>query len=435
MTLKLVLRGLWRHKVRTIITAASLVVGHLLGLVFIALNGGGHEMMVELGIRQGSAGHVVLQAPGYQKQRSVELLLPNPEQLARQVRAALPKARVTMRAFGAGLARSSSGSVALMLAGVVPRSERELSEMPKHIKRGVYLGVVPGGTAPAAADPLWCARSQPAGRPRVRPIVVGAELAKTLHLELCDKLVIDAQGLGSRESGQFRLVGIFKTGSSDIDSAFAQIEIGDMQQLLHLGEGVHQIAIFVADAAASSPALQVLRSRRDPSLAAHSELLGWKEAMPELAEFIWLDEAGGWIFLLILYLIVAIGIVNTILMSVMERTRELGIMRALGAGPLRILQLILAEGLVLGLFGVVLGTLLALPLLHYLATVGIDLTQYTEGGAMEAGGVAMTVMTARITPMEVLWAGLAVCGMAVVAAIYPAARAARMGLIRAIYQL
>jgi len=225
-------------------------------------------------------------------------------------------------------------------------------------------------------------------------------------------------------------VGIFRYGSPDLDASFVNLRLGDAQRMLHLGDGVHQVAVFAPSLHETDRVLAgVRRVVRDPSL----QVLRWDKAMPEMAEFIWLDEASGYVFLVIVYLIIGIGILNTILMSVIERTREFGVMRALGASPWRVVWLVLAEGAAIGAIGVLVGTATGMPLVHYLETTGIDMSQFSEG-AMEAGGVVMTVVKGKLYLASALWASVGIFGMAVVAAIYPAIRAARVQVLRAIHQ-
>lgn len=435
LSLKLAFRGLWRHKIRTIITLSAVAFGHCLGVVFVSMNDGGHELMIELGVRQGRAGHVVVQAEGYQRSQSVELLVPNPGALKEQIRSALPEAVITSRVFGGGLARTAAEAVGILFAGVEPPTERQVNDVVDRIVKGVYLGADEQAIAQAerrqgGKDTLWCARPPGPDEPLRRQVIVGAQLAKTLRLDLCDGLVIDAQGMGSRESMRFLVVGIFQWNSPDLDSSFVSMRLSDAQQMLHLGVGVHQVAVFVASIRDTARADQQVRAIVDVPML---EVLTWDRAMPEMAEFIWLDEASGYIFMVIVYLIIGIGILNTMLMSVMERTRELGVMRALGMGPWRIVSQVLGEGALIGLLGVILGGLTAIYPAYYLQTTGIDMQQFSES-AMEMGGVAMTVLKGKLYFSSALWATLGIFGMAVAAAIYPAVRAARMPVLRAIQQ-
>lgn len=436
LSLKLAFRGLWRHKVRTIITLLAVAFGQLMGLVFLTMNDGGHELMIELGVRQGRAGHVVVQAKDWQKTQSVELMVTDADRIRQVIRERLPKSRVVLRAFGGGLAKTASKAVGVLFAGVEPSREKHVTELADKIVQGVYLGASSDAITKAERKlkkkgALWCARPVGPDEPPRRQIVIGAQLAKSLKTDLCRRVNLRAQGLGKQEEAAFLVVGIFKTGSADMDGFFVHLALPDVQQLLHLGTGVHQVAVFVKSAKASKSAARAIRAAvPDRSL----DVLAWDKALPEMAEFIWLDEASGYVFLIIVYLIIGIGILNTILMSVMERTREFGVMRALGAGPGRIVLLVLAEGMVIGLIGMIIGSLGSLPLVHYLETTGVDFAQWSDGEAMEAGGLAMTVIKGKLYMTSALWASGIIVGMSMLAAIYPAIRAAKVKVLKAIHQ-
>ncbi len=443
MTIKLALRGLWRHKIRTLITLGAIFTSHCWGLVFLSMNDGGHELMVEMGIRQGRAGHVVVQARDYQKTQAVELLVTDPQRVRRIIKERVPRSRVVLRAFGSGLARSASDAVGVMFSGVEPNQERHVDMLAKKMVRGVYLGASEeeirraedrerarkGRLGPKG---LWCARPARQDEPPRKPVIIGVRMAETLRLGLCDKLVLDVQGMGDKEQAKMLVVGIFKTGTADLDAFALQAPLGVVQQLLHIGGAVHQVAVFVGSIKRTRETVAAIRG---PIESGSLVVLPWDKAMPEMAEFIWLDEASGYVFMLILYLIVMIGVLNTVLMSVMERTREFGVMRALGAGGGRIVGLVLAEGFFLGLIGIGIGCVLAAYPLYFLETTGIDMTLFTSGGAVEAGGVAMTIVKGKIYMSALLRASAAIVAMTVVAAMYPAVRAARVGVLKAIHQV
>ena len=431
---KLAFRGLWRHKIRTGITLMAIAFGLFMMIVFMGMSDGSHEQMIELGVRQASGGHVVVQADGYQEERAVELLVNDPEKIRKRIMATKPRAKTVFRAFGGGLAKTSSNVAGLLFMGVEPRRERHISDLPGRIVKGVYLHAGLKAIKGAEKKPkaLWCARPP---RPGVLPIsqaVLGVQLAKTLKIGLCGKLVIDAQGLADRESAQFRVVGLFKTGNSDLDSSFAQLPIADVQRLLHLGKRVHQVSVFVGAAAQGKMAAKVLRKAiANPEL----KVLPWDKALPELAEFIWLDDASMYVFIIIIFVIVGIGVLNTILMSVMEQTREFGLMRALGAGPWRIVGIVMTEAALLGVLGVIVGLAAGLPLNNYFETTGIDINKLVEGG-FEGAGVAITgVIHSKLYLSSAVLGTLSVFGMALVAAVYPAIRAAQIKVLKAIHHV
>jgi len=165
--------------------------------------------------------------------------------------------------------------------------------------------------------------------------------------------------------------------------------------------------------------------RDDSSLA----VLTWDKAMPEMAEFIAMKKSSGWVFIFIVMLIMAIGVLNTVLMSVMERVREFGVMRALGAGPGRILGLVLTEGALLGLLGVTLGLLISWPLIHYLETTGIVYPK-----PMSAVGVTVTSIKARLELSTLVYFSLGLFLTTVAATLMPALRAARVKVLSAVHQ-
>ena len=438
LTLKLAVRGLWRHKVRAIITLVAVVFGQFLFLFFMAMTDGGHDQMIEIGIRQGRTGHVVVQADGYQESQAMELLVPDGGAIRDKISNKDNKLNVALRVFGGGLARTAAGSVGVFFAGVEPEREREVSELPEKLIKGVYLGAAEKevGRAERSVGELWCARgSKPGGESVVRshPVVVGAQLADTLKLQLCDKLVVDAQGMGSQESRQFRVVGVFKTGNSDLDGAYIQLMLNHAQEILHLGNGVHQVAVFGESARETESIFaDVNKALGDrPGLV----VLSWDEVIKEMAELIWLDKVSGYVFVGILLIIIGTGVLNTVLMSVMERTREFGVMRALGTRSGRIFGLVLVEGALIGLIGVIVGSLIGLPVIRYFETTGIDMSKFSDGDAMEMGGVAITVIKGKLYPMSFVFATLSVFFMAVLSSIYPAVRAVRMHILKAIHHV
>lgn len=433
LTLKLAFRGLWRHKVRTLLTLSAVVFGLLLLQVFVALNDGGHEQMVEIGVRQGSAGHVVVQAEGYQAERALEYTVQDGAAVRRAVTSRLPAAKVVLRTFGGGLARTSHDSTGVIFSGVEPARERHVSGIAAAIQRGVYLDAnTTVGARQATEKELWCVHPPRPGEPPVRRAVIGTQMARTLKLGLCDKLVLDAQGMGAQESAQLRVVGIFRTGNSDLDGSFVIVPLADSQRILHLGQAVHQVAVFVKDSLAAPAATRAVRA----ALADHPglEILPWDRALPELAEFIWFDDASMWVFNIILLVIIGIGVLNTILMSVMERTREIGVMRGIGMSGRTVVGLVMTEAALIGLLGTALGWALAAPLVHYFSTTGIDLAALT-GADAEIGGVTISVMKAKLYPARALLGTGIVLGMALLAGIYPAVRAARLRVLRAIHHV
>jgi ABC-type lipoprotein release transport system permease subunit len=320
--------------------------------------------------------------------------------------------------------------VGVFFMGVEPGRERHVSELAKKVVKGVYLGSDEAAIAKAEKKKgeLWCARPPGKDQPPVKQVVVGVNLAHTLKLKLCEKLTLDAQGMGNRESESFRIVGMYQTGSSDIDGFFLQIPLAHGQRLLGVGDGVHQVSVILKNAKQSKKATAAIKAAlgADKGL----EILSWKEALPMMDEFISMKRVSGWVFIIIVVVIAAIGVLNTVFMSVMERTREFGVMRALGTSPGRVMGQVFMEGVVLGALGVLAGLLISWPLVYYLETTGIV---YPE--PVEAAGVTITAIKGKLYFWSAVEGSLFVFCTAVVAAFLPAIRAARLKVLEAIHNV
>lgn len=432
LTLKLAFRGLWRHRMRTLFTLIAVAFGHLFLLVSVSLSEGGLMEMVEIAIRQGTAGHVVVQAEGYQKSAAVELIVEDGEAVRKTIRRRLKRGQLLLRAFGGGLVSSASDSVGIRFTGVEPQRERRVSELARRLNRGVYLGATSEQIDDAEKrlkkkDVLSCARPAAAGDAAPHQVVIGAQLAKTLRVDLCDGITLQAQGLGAQEQLKLRVVGVFYTGNQNLDGYYANITLTDARRLLRLGEGVHQVAVILPSQKGSVAAARTVRESlgTDTSL----DVLTWDKAMPEMAEFIGMKKSSGFVFIFIVVIILAIGVLNTVLMSVMERVREFGVMRALGAGPERILALVLTEGALLGAIGVAAGVVLSLPLIHYLETTGIVYPK-----PMEAAGVSIQAFKAKLELGTLITYSVGLFLTTVLASLIPALRAARVHVLKAVHQ-
>lgn len=396
--LKLALRNLLRNRRRTAITACAIGVGLAMLIVSSGVGDGSHNQMIDSGVG-GLAGHVVVQGAGWQRSRQADLAVPDTPALMRQLQALFPTGRVVPRVFLQGLLNSPTGSVGVSLSAVVPALECQVNELCDNIVAGHYLDGSP------------------------QQVVLGQTLARTLHVGPGDKVVLMVQRRGAIESRLLRVSGLFRIGIDEIDGFYAQLPLAAAQDLLGLGDDVTQLSLHLADARAADAATARLRAALP---AAGIEVLPWREALPELYEFVLLDDAGLYLLALIIAAIVAMGIMNTVLMSVLERQREFGVLLALGMTPRRLVALVLLEATLLGVLATAAGVTLGLLGNWPLAVTGLDYSALA-GESMEASGVVLrTRIFSQLTVSKVaLFAGLAVA-LTVLAAIYPALKAARL---------
>ncbi len=401
-------RNLFRNKRRTLITMSAIAFGLGLLIVSSAMGDGGHNQMIRYGVAN-QAGHVVVQGKGYQKEGKVEIVVPSVPEVLQIARKLAPGAKIVERVFFQGLLTSPRSAVGVAMVGVQPEIEAEVGDLDTKIVEGRYLH----------ADDT-------------QGIIIGKALAETLAVELDDKVILMTQQNGEIQNVLFRVVGLFKTGMDELDGFYAHVPMKKAQEALAMGGGVTQISIHLQDPDETDAIALAL----DEALAGLPvEVLPWQEALPELYEFILLDDGGMYVLLMIIAIVVAFGILNTVLMSVLERTRELGVMLSLGMTPWQVGKMILYEASLLGLCSIVLGSGIGGLMSWPLIVNGVDLTEMMGGAeAMGAAGVPMEMMLyGELSPMKVVFFACLTFVLTLLAAIYPTWKAARLHPVEAIH--
>ncbi|MEQ1503252.1 MAG: FtsX-like permease family protein [Myxococcota bacterium] len=398
-------RNLLRNPRRTFITGLAIAGGLALMVVGINLNAGQYGTMIRNGISV-LAGHVVVQAPGWQKDRKVEQLVADADPIAAELAAAWPDAVITRRIWVDGLLTSPTSSAGVAITGVDPVPEAAVGQVDTQIVEGRWLSGEGKG------------------------LVVGVGLAKSLGVGLGDKVVYLGQHGDEMTSRLFRVEGIFRTGAADIDGFLAYVPLEAARALLDAPGSAHQVALHLDDPNASDAAEARVRGM----VGDRAEVLGWRAAIPEIDGMIRVDKKANDVLMSVLGTIVAIGVLNTVLMSVMERVREFGVLMAIGMKPRRLASMILLEGLLLGLFAVTAGVAAGTALSYPLVVDGIDVTKLSGGEAMSTAGVVLdAVMYAAWDPVRVGRYAVMGVALSVLAAAWPAWRVTRYRPIEALH--
>jgi len=402
---KLAWRQLLRHRARTLITGTAIALALTLFNVSLALGDGMYAKMMGAAERSAGGG-VLVHARGYWESREPSAVVASPRPLLDTL-AATPGVRaLAPRVLLEGVLTSAAhdGLAAVNLRGIDPAAERPFNDLSRFLARGAFL---------SDDDP--------------RAIVLGAKLAHDLAVDLGDRVVFrftDAHG--DEAQALFRLRGVVATGSTDLDRQVALVRLATAQEAAHTAGGVTQLGVLGA------PGLDLLtlKDRLAHALgaaAAPLELLTWREAMPELVGFIEMDGNMNIMFALIIFGIVAFGIANTFLMSVLERVRELGLLSALGLTPARVGGLLLRETALLALLAMGAGYALSLLAHAWFSTHGLDYSQFV-GSDVEVSGVILDdlLITSVVDLPRWIGSGLAVFAMILLSALYPAWRATRL---------
>jgi len=411
-------RNLWRNPRGTLLTALALGLGLALLLISLGLLDGGHEQTIADGVRFGP-GHVVIQAKGYQDSGSDELLLP--AQVVSRIEEFLQTAvmkpvvrGVSPRLLATGLLSSSANSAGVRIMGVIPQDEPAVSFIPQRIVEGTYLS---NGNPPG--------------------VVIGAELASNLEVKIGSRVVLMTQALRQpgietksrageeMQSTLLRVSGIFQTGLEAIDANIIQLPLSAAQTLLGVPGGqVTQVALLLQQEGDSPLVARALRKQLTGSPV---EVLTWRESIPMLAQILGLDHAFNYIMNGVILAMVGLGILNTILMRVLERRYEFGVCKALGLRPRQLAVMVIGESLALTAISLALGLALGLSVEHYFANSGLDLRWVFRTG-LPAALVFDPILYSRLSLNRIVWSVGIVFMMATIISFYPALKAARTEL-------
>ena len=403
--LRLAFRNLRRNKKRTAITVLAITGGLSLTVWANNLNHGMWTKMVRIGIST-QAGHVVVQGKGYQDDPEVDLVVPDSDAVAAAMSAARPDATVLQRTWVQGILSSSANSMGVGVQAIQPDLEAQVSDLEEKLVEGEWLE--PGDD---------------------RGIIIGATLAETLDVGIGKKVVLMGQGADDVSSRLFRVRGITRTGAAAFDARFALIDLSAARAFVGLPGTASQVSLHLEHVKDTEEALAAVEGALAD--AEGLEIMPWQEAASDIVAFTKRDRQTNNTMMFIIGLIVAIGILNTVLMSVMERMKEFGVMLSLGMGPGKMARLIAAEGLLIGIIGAVLGTALGALATWPTITHGLDYTAIM-GETIEMEGIAIDALLIAAWDWTSMTAyAIVAVLLAVIATLYPAWKASRLQPVEA----
>ena len=311
-------RNLRRHRVRTAIAILAVALGLSLVIFTSNLNAGSYDQMIDKGIR-GISGHVVVMHEDYLEEEERQSVVEDSTRKAAALGDILDGCTVTRRIFAAGLATSSHNNAPVALLGIDPITEGEIGNTDEKL---VEL-----------CEDETCRPSQWLDPDDDQGILLGDVLAARLGVGINDRVVIMAADPVDPSEGTsllFRVRGAFHTGSDMLDGFTAITTIGATQPLLAGSDPVHQISAVSDDGQLPDASVMAARSTLNHGT---DTVYSWDEALSDLNAFVRVDKRTNDIFFFIIGLMVVLGVLNTILMGVLERTREFGVMMALGMRP------------------------------------------------------------------------------------------------------
>jgi len=395
--LSLAFRNLWRNPKRSGITLAAIAVG-VWALVFVwAFIDGVNEQMIVNNI-QYLTGHLKVHRRGYHEDKALALAMEAamPGELSTITEGLL----VTPRVEGGALVSAAQHSATAMIFGVEPEQETRVTTLHRTLFEGRYLSGAP------------------------LELVLGDNLARELAVGVGDSVDLVVQAAdGSIGADRFRLVGLFDTGIDVLDENLVILPLVSAQDLYSLW-GRHTSWVLRVD---NRQAVAAIDQRLQQHLGDGYEVYPWFRLLPSVVQAVAFHEAVAYIVLWVVFIVVAAGIANTLLMSVMERLREIGVMRALGTQGSQVLTLVLWESLILACLGLVAGNIIGIGFTYYWSVQGMDLSAYSE---------AMPGLSGIVYPLlrldHLLLTSAVVFLVCLLPALPPAWRAARMDPVQAI---
>jgi putative ABC transport system permease protein len=400
-------RNIWRNRRRAVLTLLTVVVGCGMIIFNNALFYGGTMQMVEDAVSL-NAGHIQIHQKGYWKNRSVDdafqpgaSLLSYLESLKRSGEISGYSGRIEADAV---VAHGDVTAVAT-IQSLDPDRERNIISVQKRI--------APGGRELNAGD--------------TKNILVGAGLAKNLGATVGSEISMISRAFdGSIAAEKLVIAGIISTGNPIYDQTMVLMPFSRAVETFGMMEYVHSLVIKLPDAAGAGALAEKIRRAAG---GADVEVLYWEKLIPEIIQFVMIDQGAGYIFSFIIFLVVAFTILNTVQMSVHERTREFGIMLSIGTSPGRVFSIVMLESAMISVVGVALGMALGVAVSLYERSHPFDYSRFAAEFAQ--WGVYTCVYPAKLTALNVAVSTLVSMTLALSFSLAPARRAARLNPVEA----
>jgi putative ABC transport system permease protein len=346
LTVRLARRNLWRNPRRTLLTLSAVAFAAIVLVFMVSMQLGGYGAMIR-GATGVFTGDLQVQAEGYNAKPRLRTAIADATAVAARVAAVPGVTAVAARGQAFALVSSQQRTYGALIVGVEPSREPEVSTIPASIRHGRFL------SGPDAAE-----------------AVIGEALAANLALGTGDELTVLGQGLdGSLAVATLHVVGIFASGVGELDRQTVEMPLAAFQSSFQLGDRVHAIVVRTRDLGAVPRVAAAVQTALGGGQGL--AVLRWDELLAGLKQGIAMDAAIGWLLYGVLVLVVTFSISNTFLMSVLERTREFGVLLALGTRPRFLGRVVIAESLLLLLLGLAAGTLAGAALTGYFAVHGI----------------------------------------------------------------
>ena len=395
MILKIAFRNTFRQKRRTILTALAMAVGFTLLSLTIGLSDGAYGGIIEMFTRN-RTGHIQVHREGYLDKPSLYETIDGYTTVGEKIQRTEGVEAWTPRVYAAGLGSVGEKNTAVQIIGIDVTREIQATRFDNKVVEGSVLAETPSHQA-----------------------VIGTGLAKILSAKVGSEIVVFSQAAdGSLANDVYKIIGIAESGDDPTDRTVCYLHIEDAQELFVLEGRAHEIAVIVSNINHVDKVTNAIEaSLNDSSL----DVAPWQVVAKSFYRAMRADQQGDAISRWVIMLIVAIGVLNTVLMSVLERTREYGVLKAVGTTPFQIFRLVICEVVIIALGSICIGALLGVLANYLLSIYGIT---YPE--EISYGGMKFKTLYAEVNVRSLITPAITVMLSAAVVSLFPAIKAARI---------
>ena len=404
MLLQIAWRNIWRNKIRSLVVIGSVLIGVWSILFIVAFSSAMVGGYVKNAI-QNETSHFQLHHPDFVEDKDVKFELNNPTTNLEKVSQTDGVKAATLRTIVSGMVKSSRGARGITIRGIDPAQESLVTHFEDKLVEGKYFT-----------------------EGRKNEIIISQKIAEKLKLKLRKKVVLQFQDLNKDiVAGAFRIVGIYKTGNTIFDESMVAVKRTDLNKLMSKTGIAHEVAVLLDNK-------EILAATGDALKASFPNLLveSYRELSPETQLYESQIDISATIFTTIFMLALIFGIINTMLMAVLERNRELGMLMAVGMNKGKVFQMIVLETLLLGIIAAPIGLFLGWATIQYFGGQGIDLGAFSA--SMEQFGLSTTIYTEL--PTKYYWSlAISVLITALLGSLYPAWKAVSLRPVEAIRKI
>ena len=405
---RLAWRNVWRNKRRTILTFLTILVGCAMITFMNSIAKGGHDQMIEDAVSI-NTGHIQIHEKGFWDNQTIDYAFLATPKLMERIKSDSRISGYSIRIHAGGLLSFKENTAGALIQGVDPELEKSVTSL--HTK------ILPGGRYLKTGDKNM--------------IIIGEKLAKKLGASVGSTISMISQGFdGSIAAEKLTIVGLFRSGNPVYDLGLLFMPISLAKDTFTMMNYIHSLTIRLINTGHTEDVTKAISSSVTNE---EIEVMGWDELMPELVQFIVIDDAGNYIFIFILFMLVAFGVLNTIQMSVFERTREFGVMLSIGTRPGQVVRMILVESTFISIIGIILGISLGCAISYYFKVNPLDYSNFSE--EMEVWGVSTLIFPADTSMLNILTTSSITFILSLLFSLFPARRASKLKPVEAIRHL